>query len=197
MYTFISVHLGGLAAFFCHSLKCTKLLNELCEKRMSHVTPTRWNFSSRLVGTVCEKRARLLELFQHITDHPSDSDANSIHCTQLKTFDFCFLLLTFKEIFDFANVLFKILQNKSQDIQFCLELKIFSRTLKVSEPLKKKWRLWECKTHLEGEQGMPAITTESFTKLVESILSQITNQFEYHKRLLLLTVDLFVALLNP
>lgn len=118
-------HLGGLAAFFLRSPKRTKLLDELCERRLPRVAPTRWNFSSRLVGMVYEKRAELSELFQHITDHPSDFDADSIHCTtghsaQLQSFDFYFLRFTLKGIFDFADMFFGIPQNKSLDVQFRL-----------------------------------------------------------------------------
>lgn len=72
-----------------------------------------------------EKRAELVELFQHILDHAEVFDRETLHCasghlSQLKSFDFCFFLFAFVRIFDFADVLFGILQSKILDMQFSL-----------------------------------------------------------------------------
>ena len=72
-------HLSGLAAFFSKSAKHTKLLDEICQRRLARVTPTRWNFSSRLVCTVYERREELLELFEFIVDNHNDFDDDAIH----------------------------------------------------------------------------------------------------------------------
>ncbi len=118
-------NLGGLSAFFTHSPKCTKQLDEFCERWLPRVSQVRWNFNSRLVGTVHDKRAELVTLFQHILDHTGDFDRDTVPCasghlTQLKSFDFCFFLFAFICIFDFADELFGILQNKNLDVQFTL-----------------------------------------------------------------------------
>ncbi len=89
------------------------------------MTPTRWNFSSRLVSTVYEWREELLELFEFIVDNHSDFDDDAVHSadgymTLLMGFEFCFLLATFNSLFAYSDVLFGILQNKEYDMQFCL-----------------------------------------------------------------------------
>lgn len=86
-------NLGGLSAFFTRSPKHTKLLDEFCERRLPRVSQLRWNFNSRLVGMVHDKRAELVKLFQHILDHAEDFDRETVHCasghlSQLKSFDF-------------------------------------------------------------------------------------------------------------
>ncbi|KAL7380716.1 hypothetical protein ABVT39_022730 [Epinephelus coioides] len=118
-------NLGGLSAFFTRSPKRTKLLDDFCARRLPRVSIVRWNFNSRLVCTVHEKRAELVKLFQHILDHAEVFDHETLHCasghlSQLKSFDFCFFLFAFVLIFDFADVLFGILQSKILDVQFSL-----------------------------------------------------------------------------
>lgn len=45
------------------------------------MAPTRWNFSSRLVFTVYEKKAELIELFEYIVDHHDEFDEDTVHST--------------------------------------------------------------------------------------------------------------------
>ena len=116
-------NLGGLSAFFTRSPKRTKLLDDFCARRLPRVSNIRWNFNSRLVCTVHEKRADLVQLFQHILDHAEDFDRETVHCasghlSHVKSFEFFFFLFAFVGIFDFADVLFGILQSKTLDMQF-------------------------------------------------------------------------------
>ena len=115
-------HQSGHAAFFTKSAKRTKLLDEICQRRLPRVTPTLWNFSSRLVCTVY-KQKELLELFEFIVDKHSDFD-DDVHSADgytalLMDFEFCFLLATFNSVFAYSDVLFGILQSKEYDMQFC------------------------------------------------------------------------------
>lgn len=66
----------GLLAFFMCSPKRTKVLDEFCQRRLPRVT----RFNTRLVCTVHEKRAELVDLFQHILDHVEDFDRETVHC---------------------------------------------------------------------------------------------------------------------
>ncbi|KAI4896909.1 hypothetical protein NFI96_031595 [Prochilodus magdalenae] len=111
--------------FFTRSPERTHLLDEFCKRRLPHVAPTRWNFTSLLVCAVFEKKVELRQLFQHIVDSPMQFDQDTVCCadgflTQLQSFEFNFLLSTFNHIFSFADVLFTVLQNTSLDVQFCL-----------------------------------------------------------------------------
>ncbi|KAK9531031.1 hypothetical protein VZT92_010483 [Zoarces viviparus] len=113
-------HLNGLAAYFSRSPKRTQL------PTASRVAPTRWQYSSRPVNTVFEKRAALQELFEHILEHHDEYDEESVRCADrykahLENFEFCFLLSTFHGIFEYSDVLFGVLQNNKLDVQLCLK----------------------------------------------------------------------------
>lgn len=91
------VHLNGLAAFFSRSPKRTQLLDAICQRRLPRVAPTRWQYTSRLVSTVFEKRDALKELFNHILEDHDEYDEDSVRCadgfnTRLDDFEFCFFL---------------------------------------------------------------------------------------------------------
>ncbi|KAL1251970.1 hypothetical protein QQF64_019766 [Cirrhinus molitorella] len=65
-------HLNGLAAFFSRSPRRTQLLDDICQRRLPRVAPTRWQYASRLVSTVFENKAALKELFHHILEHHNE-----------------------------------------------------------------------------------------------------------------------------
>lgn len=44
------------------------------------MAPTRWQYSSRLVSTVFERRVALKELFEHILKHHDEYDKDSVRC---------------------------------------------------------------------------------------------------------------------
>ncbi len=161
----------------------------------------RWNFNSRLVGTVHDKRAELVTLFQHILDHAEDFDHDTVHCasghlSQLKSFDFCFFLFAFICIFDFADVLFRILQNKNLDVQFTLAR--IADFYQILEDERGKFdAIYERTAEAAGQPSaargridVRAPYRQLHTVLIDSIITQIRNRFEDHKRLL------FVALLD-
>ncbi|KAJ8378721.1 hypothetical protein AAFF_G00236990 [Aldrovandia affinis] len=133
--------LSGLATFFSRSPKRAKLLDEICQRRLPRVAPTRWNLNSRLVCTVSDKREELKELFEHIVDHHDVFDQDIVHSadgyiTHLASFKFCFLLSTFSSIFAHSDVLFRILQNREFDVQFCLNsVKDFCSTIEREREL--------------------------------------------------------------
>ncbi|CAK6953275.1 zinc finger MYM-type protein 1-like [Scomber scombrus] len=191
-------NLGGLSAFFTRSPKRTKLLDEFCQRRLPRVTPVRWNFNTRLVCTVHEKRAELVDLFQHILDQAEDFDRETVHCAsghlaQLKSFDFCFFLFSFTGIFDIADVLFGILQSKTLDMQFCL-----ARIADCVEREREKFNeIFDKTAQAAGQPSALCRKTDVHAHyrqlhaaVVDNILAQIRNRFEDHKRLM------FVGLLD-
>ena len=66
--------IGGLSSFFTSSSKRTAVLDDMVNKRFPKLTPTRWNYSSRLVGTVKENHDDLIALFEHVTESPQNFD---------------------------------------------------------------------------------------------------------------------------
>ncbi|KAJ4922465.1 hypothetical protein JOQ06_019560 [Pogonophryne albipinna] len=119
-------HLSGLAAFFSRSPKRTQLLDEICQKRLPRVAPTRWNFASRLVCPVFEKKDALKDLFDYIVEHHKEFDDAAIlsadgYLSNLGNFEFGFFLSTFNDIFAHADVLFDILQKRVEEFCICIE----------------------------------------------------------------------------
>ncbi|TNN00797.1 hypothetical protein fugu_012043 [Takifugu bimaculatus] len=118
-------HLNGLSAIFSRSPRRTQLLDKICQRRLPRVAPTQWQYTSRVVNTVFEKRDAMKELFHHILEHHYEYDEDSVRRAdgfkaRLDDFEFCFLLNTFNGIFEYSDVLFSILQDKKLDVQFCL-----------------------------------------------------------------------------
>lgn len=71
-------NLNGLAAFFSRSPKRTQLLDDICKRCLPKVAPTRWQYTSRLVNAVFEKRVALKELFNHLLEHHDDHDGDTV-----------------------------------------------------------------------------------------------------------------------
>lgn len=197
-------HLSGLASFFSKSAKRTKLLDEICQRRLPRVTPTRWNFSSRLVCTVYERREELLELFEFILDNHNDFDDDAVHSADgytalLTGFEFCFLLATFNSVFAYSDVLFGILQNKECDMQFCMSSiddfcstterekakfdSIYEDTVRqVGAPSgRRARRVGEVRTAYQ----------QLHSQVLDNIITQLRNRFKDHEKLM------FLALLDP
>ena len=110
-------HLNGLAAFFSRSPRRTQLLNDICQRRLPRVAPTRWQYTWRLVSTVFEKRVALKELFHHILDHHDEYDEDSVRCAdgfnaRLDDFEFCFLLHTFNGILSIPTCFLQYYRSK-------------------------------------------------------------------------------------
>lgn len=194
-------HLSGLAAFFSKSAKRTKLLDEICQRRLPRVTPTRWNFSSRLVCTVYDRREELLELFEFIVDNHGDFDPDAVHSadgyiTLLTGFEFCFLLATFSSVFAYSDVLFGILQNKEYDMQFCLSS--IGDFCSTTEREKAKFdsiyedTLSEVGAPRARRRGRDGDVRTSYQQLhseiLDNILTQVRNRFKDHEKLMFLTL---------
>ena len=197
-------HLSGLSAFFSRSSKRTQLLDDICQRRLPRVAPTRWQYNSRLVNTVFEKRVALKELFDHILQHHDDYDEDSVRCADgfnahLDDFEFVFLLSTFQGLFEYSDVLFGILQKKSLDVQFCLaRVDEFCDTIE-----KERGRFDETYEATVRETGAPtprrggaqgdirAWYQKLHSDIVDNILAQLRNRFKDHEKLM------FLSLLDP
>ncbi|KAM6949866.1 ribonuclease P protein subunit p29 isoform 1-T1 [Lycodopsis pacificus] len=201
--TFFS-HLNGLAEFFSRTPTCTQLLDDICQRRLPRVEPSRWQCSSDLVNEVFEKRAALQELFEHILEHLDDYNDESVRCADdykdhLENFEFVFLLSTFRGIFEYSDVLFRVLENKKLDVQFCLKIvddvcytigkekgrfaDIFESTVRVAgAPSARRG---------QAEEDIRARYQKLHSDIVDNIVAQIGNRFKDHEKLL------FLSLLDP
>ncbi|KAJ4944141.1 hypothetical protein JOQ06_012686 [Pogonophryne albipinna] len=195
-------HLSGLAAFFSRSPKRTQLLDEICQKRLPRVAPTRWNFASRLVCTLFEKKDALKDLFDYIVEHHEEFDDAAIlsadgYLSNLGNFEFGFFLSTFNEIFAHSDVLFDILQNKSFDMQFCLT-RVEEFCICIEGQRDRFDQIYD---ETVQDTGLPTgrrahgDSRSHYKKLhngiLENILNQVQNRFKDHEKLS------FLSLLDP
>jgi hypothetical protein len=89
-------NVSGFSAFFTKSTKRTNLLDSICKKRLPSNSETRWNFKSRVVNTLFDKRTNLIEVFDHIIENLEQWDDISIRESigfkkLLTDFDFVFV----------------------------------------------------------------------------------------------------------
>ncbi len=198
-------NLNGLAAFFSRSPKRTQLLDDMYKRRLPHVAPMRWQYTSRLVNAVFEKRVALKELFDHILEHHDEYDEDTVLSAdgfnaRLEDFEFCFLLKTFNGIFEYAGVLFGILQTKTLDVEFCMaRVNEFCDTVeqargKFSEIYEETVRVSGGPSVRRGQGTAQGDLRAHFQKLhnsiLDNILSQIRNRFQDHE------MFMFLSLLN-
>ena len=198
-------NLNGLAAFFSRSPKRTQLLDEICKRRLPNVSPTRWQYTSRLVNTVFEQRVALKELFNHILENHDEYDGDTVNMAdgfkaRLDDFEFYFLLETFNGIFNHSDVLFGILQKQTLDVQFCLTRvnefcdtvererqrfsQIYDDTASACSPSARRGPR-------AAQQDPRTHYQQLHSKILDNILCQIRNRFQDHEKLM------FLSLLDP
>ena len=115
----------GLASFFSKSTKRTHLLDDVVKRRLPRAAPTRWSSNSRLLQTISMHQSDLRALFQIIIENPDswDNDTQMMaagYDRWLSKASTCFLLMAYEDIFNETNALFRVLQNKVMDIEYCL-----------------------------------------------------------------------------
>lgn len=205
--------LSGLAAFFSKSSKRTRALDEEVHKRLPRVAPTRWNYNGRLVQTVHEHRESLITLFENIIQSKDDWDPETLNLSRgyldalKRDFNFNFLLDVFSEIFPLTDILFNILQSKSNDIGFCIQ-KIKEFQLRVAEKRNEFERFWETvgqvinlepprKRPRTGDVGDHKMTYRRlFNEIMDNINGQLTTRFKNFSNLQFLELCNFNSFKN-
>ncbi|KAJ0005855.1 hypothetical protein NQD34_015749 [Periophthalmus magnuspinnatus] len=181
--------LNGLASFFSSSIKRTRALDVIVQRRFPKAPPPRWNHTSGLVQTAQEHYSSLMELFNNIINEPHKWDSPSVlaaggFLSNLEDDKFRFLLQVFADIFAHTDVFFSALQSKSMDIVYCV-----TEVKRVTEHL-------ECKKaeYHEGYAAFATVTNseespakrarhslnneEDFQKLYTEIFDTVLSQLE-------------------
>ncbi|KAJ4932044.1 hypothetical protein JOQ06_010477 [Pogonophryne albipinna] len=147
-------------------------------------------------------KIRECKVFEHIVDHHTEFDDETVHCsdgyiTLLTSFDFSFWLKTFHAIFSYSDVVFQILQNKGFDMQFCLA-RVDQLQRQIEQEKGNFDSVYDETQALvgpprgRGAQGdVRALYSELHCSVIDSLLTQISNRFSDHKKLE------FLALLDP
>ncbi|XP_074524579.1 zinc finger MYM-type protein 1-like [Halichoeres trimaculatus] len=111
--------IGGFASFFSKSSKRTAVLDEMVAHRLPSASSTRWNFNSRAVNTVYERKNDLVKCFQTIRnsedfDGPTKREAGG-YVRLLEDEAFCFFLTLFHKIMPHVDMLYNQLQKRNID----------------------------------------------------------------------------------
>uniref|UniRef100_A0A3P9K3W7 Zinc finger MYM-type protein 1 n=1 Tax=Oryzias latipes TaxID=8090 RepID=A0A3P9K3W7_ORYLA len=107
----------GLASFFSKSTKRIHLLDDVVKRRLPRA-PTQWSSNSRL------HQNDLRTLFHIIMENADNSDNDTLMMAAgydrwLSKASTCFLLTMYEDIFNETDALFRVLQNKVMDIEYC------------------------------------------------------------------------------
>lgn len=109
--------LSGISTF-SSSPKRTSILDQVVTRRLPRASATRWNFNSRLVNTVSENRALLIECFEAIKSSGFDQITvreASGYIRMLQDEDFVFFLSIFHNIMPHVDILYQQLQQRDID----------------------------------------------------------------------------------
>ena len=112
-------NLSAIPAFFSRSPHRTSVLDSCVAKRIPSGGSTRWNFKSRAVNVVHEKKEALKECFQMLSESETSSTATINEATALLGYlenpEFCFWLNFFHLVMPHVDVLYSQLQNRHLD----------------------------------------------------------------------------------
>lgn len=187
--------LCGIGSFFSKSPKRANSLSDFMSRKLPKIAPTRWNFSSRLVNTVKENRQALIEFFESIINNSDEWDSESILLARgcasfLESFKTCFLIDLFSSIFSHTDVLFDILQNKTNDLIYCCK-KIEDVKSMLNEKRENMFpEFWKNILETSTEQPRkrrnedPELFFKSlFHEILDTLIVQITDRFGNYKDL--------------
>lgn len=124
----------GLSSFFSKSTKRTNLLDDVVNRHLPRAAPTRWSSNSRLlqglqqqpaVPTISKHHGDLRASFQVILQNPDSWDNDTLMLAAgynrwLSEASTCFLLLAYEYVFNETDALFRVLQNKVLNVDYCL-----------------------------------------------------------------------------
>ncbi|XP_017769819.1 PREDICTED: zinc finger MYM-type protein 1-like [Nicrophorus vespilloides] len=197
----------SFSSFFCKSPKRISLLDCEIQKRFPTAAPTQWNYNSRILNKVFEYQKELLTIFDRIMkcedewDNDAVMNAEVLH-RYLKDFEFNFNLHLFSGIFDSADSLFEILQEKTFDITYCInEIKNFVKFLDgkkvdfdsmwnklITAKFNRKRKVAECMADVKKTYKL------RYSKILKTLSADTTNRFrdiENLKFMELFNVDKF------
>lgn len=174
-------------------------LKSVTKLRLPKDAQTRWNFKSRLVESIKVLRESLLVLFSGILednsrkwDDPTIREANG-YIRLLEDFEFNFMLSIFSEVFSKTSILFKFLQEKTNDIDFCAnrvsEIIKFMKDIRNDAAYERHYKSATNETgdsikrqRLEAE-GPETHFRQLYFSIIDTLTIQMEVRFEDQKKL--------------
>jgi len=195
-------NLSGIPHFFSHSAKRSQVLDAEVQARLPRGVPSRWNYNSRTVNIVFEKREDLINCMKSIKqlkniDSIALREADGIIRT-LEDPSFMYWLTVFHQIMPHVEILFKQLQRVNTDaIQVDGHLKHFREQIqKVRDEVDQEdvdAGESSCKRRREENRNVAA------KEVCDTILVQTLDRFQFLNHLVaakLLDCDMFPSYQN-
>uniref|UniRef100_A0A8C5QA54 TTF-type domain-containing protein n=1 Tax=Leptobrachium leishanense TaxID=445787 RepID=A0A8C5QA54_9ANUR len=178
----------GLAMFFNKSTKRTQLLDEVVKRRLPIAAPTKWSSNSRLVQTISMYQSDLRAMFRIMNENPDGWDNDSLMMAAgydhwLSKASTCFLLMAYESVFVETDALFRVLQNKVMEVEFCYEqirntMGVLKRQTQEFDNFYDRFRQ-QCITLglTDNERSKQPIRDER-KRMFENILDNISGQMK-------------------
>lgn len=182
--------LQSFVGFFSHSSKRLAALNKIVQKKIPTSSPTRWEYNGRLVRTIFDLKNYLVIFFEEIIENESDWDNEAILQSKgllynLNDKRFIILLYFFNKFLPQTDILFKILQNKTSDVQFCVtSINNFKKSIeRISINLEEFWDDVNQKENLENfkirRTDSRISNKQYYVSLLNIIIKQILSELEH------------------
>ncbi|XP_019748862.1 synaptotagmin-12 isoform X1 [Hippocampus comes] len=116
----------GLGRFFTKSAKRSSLLDDVVQRRLPGAAPTRWSSNATLLKAISKYQVDLCAALRIISENPHSWDCDTLllatgYDQWLSKASTCFLLLVYEDIATETDALFRGLQNKTMDVEYCRE----------------------------------------------------------------------------
>lgn len=187
--------LSSIISFFNHSSKRSFAFDQVVKRKLPSTCQTRWEFNGRIVLMLSKHLCDLRTLFNTILEEGCDKwDAETITTSAgyLTLIDgdgvFLTLLHFFSKIFPEIDILFNILQKKTNDISYCI--KEIENFIKFLDNKKNEFGTFWCEANnsenIEQKIRNKRTRTEScnnpekyIKNLISDILDKIKNDLEF------------------
>ncbi|XP_018915130.2 zinc finger MYM-type protein 1 [Bemisia tabaci] len=170
-----------IAAFFSQSSRRGKYLDEFLSRRLPQICPTGWNYSSRLISTLCGNRSLLINVFETMLACPDEVEADILASANsflslFEDFQFNFLLKMFNKIFAYTDLLHDVLQDQLSDILNCHQT-ITDVQLNIASLYDDFENVYRDTEELVGEPSKKKST--DYKLLYYEVIDTIVNQIEF------------------
>ncbi|XP_028998771.1 zinc finger MYM-type protein 1-like isoform X1 [Betta splendens] len=186
----------GLGTFFSQSTKRTSLLDQVMKRRLPSAAATGWSTNSRWLQIISTYLSDLRAVFHDIGENPDSWDNDTLMMAAgyeqwLSKTSTCFLIMAYEGIFIETDALFKVLQNKVMDIEFCCAR--IQETVGVIEGMRQEFDTFyeqfeqKCSTLGLTQSGSKRSVRDErrrmFSNILNNVIAQMRARFDHFTEL--------------
>ncbi|CAI6360376.1 unnamed protein product [Macrosiphum euphorbiae] len=188
-------NLTGIVAYFHNSTSRINVVNNIIEEPIPQFAQSRWPSESTILHILVNEWLGFINVFDFIINDPNSSNESICGAIGLlktiKSFKFTFLALLFSDIFTLTDILFKKLQNKSFDIEYCIKNKRLTCDLIYEKRNESEFLMFYNKAGIltkakKNNSENQSIFKILFFEIIDNILMQLNIRFQDTDKLLFL-----------